>query len=153
MQGIAFGTIPALLRKNPWAVSKGESDENERLLNYSEVPFQIKWLLCLVVERQGPVQQLRSRESKLVILLFFSGCLLLSFSSNVVDMLMLEPPALSSLVPLVGALAGLTALADILMDGWGVERWAQGSTMKSSVSLGHLEIGIVRLGGSREKPI
>ena len=51
-----------------------------------------------------------------------SGCALLAFSSSVVDMLVSQPPALWLLVPLVGGLAALTALADILMDGWGVER-------------------------------
>ena len=35
---------------------------------------------------------------------------------------MLQPPAIWSLVPLIGTLAALTALADILMDGWGVQR-------------------------------
>ncbi|CAE7192859.1 RPS15 [Symbiodinium sp. CCMP2456] len=122
MQGIAFETIPALLRKNPWAVSKGESDENERLLNYSEVPFQIKWLLCFLVERQGSLWRAESRESKLVILLSLSGFALLACSSAVVEMLTSQPPALWSLVPFIGMLAALTALADILMDGWGVER-------------------------------
>ena len=78
MQGIAFETVPALLRKNPWAVSNGQSDDNERILNYSEIPFQIKWLLCFVVECKGPVRQFHSRESKLVALLFVSGCALLA---------------------------------------------------------------------------
>ena len=122
MQGIAFETIPALLRKNSWAVSKGESDENERLLNYSEVPFQIKFLLCFFVERQGAVWRLESREAKLVILLSLSGFVLLACSSAVVEMLASQPPDLWSLVPLIGMLAALTALADILMDGWGVEK-------------------------------
>ena len=122
MQGIAFETIPALLRKNPWAVSRGESDVNERLLNYSEVPFQIKWLLCFLVERQGAVWRVESRESKLVMLLSLSGFVLLACSNTVVEMLTLQPPALWSLVPLISILAAMTALADILMDGWGVER-------------------------------
>jgi len=116
VQGLAFGTLPLLLRRNTAA-----TDEHSSVFSLVGYPFTLKFLFAPVVDGIYSTRFGR-RESWLVPTQLCSAAIFAHLASSLEPMLDETPPRVLLLTALVFMLTVSTAVTDIATDAWASSR-------------------------------
>lgn len=116
IQGVVFGTLPLLLRRNPAATDLHQSQFS--IIGY---PFSLKFLIAPLVDGVY-IARVGKRESWLLPLQLLCAVLLGWLASRVGSMMESNPPEVGTLSMLLFALVAATAAGDIATDAWAAGR-------------------------------
>lgn len=116
IQGLAFGTLPMLMMRNPGATNVHQSKFS--VVGY---PFSLKFLLAPLVDGIYWLR-LGRRESWLLPLQLVTAILLAVLSPRVIPMLEATPPMVSELTVATTILVFAAATGDIATDAWAAGR-------------------------------
>lgn len=116
IQGVVFGTLPLLVRRN-----KQATDVHLSQLSLAAYPFTLKFLIAPLVDGIYSTRVGR-RESWLLPLQLVCAVALLCLSGNIMPMLEASPPDVPTLTWILFVLVAATAAGDIATDAWAAGR-------------------------------